>query len=977
MKSLTGTVDTGYQQKYATDPIYFIVVKWPTTSFTISGFNAGEIPYFGRPMSSPYQLGSNRIVSIGNLEESVNVDGTVGIGNIKFTLQDFDGHIQDYLKLYNITGVAVDFRMHYGTLSDAVTLFTGFISADVVWNEDSRTFEFTIDSLTTFEGVIGRNMQSGNGLWPAAYMDADKKNTPWQVFIGNSPMAGTNDGTQNIAPAILNFPDNVTSPAIAGPITEIKKEPRTNTTTSYTSVLGVTTPNNDITVKDTSTFPNTGTTSVGLAIKGEYTGPVDLKKTANYQRTHPTLVYDLYVYVPDGQNLNDTNLGKVFVNFVSHPAYWVENYGYWDGSSSLGNTNKFGYPIEVLSWTQHSDYPNYYILKLIIPVANIYGCPSSLLSGTNVYVRGLPYNGTLTNANCQLKQWSVANFAPYAVGSTAVRVNPNPDASTVAAWQEWGGSINGANILSMSTSSNEITLSTGINEQIYPFSEFYLRINVPESSDTNIWKFAKGYKLNATQFRLTLFQHTGWTVRSGAEVVLCLYPTDWGNSTAEESIIGYRGSYIMDRHVLDQNPFSGTTAAIVFGISGVNGQKNYGKALGDSWYVSRVRHVANGLGIILKIPPEIYANSYGYSFAGDLGWYEYSRTSESPVANFPKKFASMLKTFLSTYLPPSFVTFDSSWTSDNAYSNTQQTGCFIATDTDQRIWDIASRAAFEQCCALVASGSTLKLRYLIESSTPTLSTSTSFNGIITLGMIEDKSMKLLCEDTINKYTMFKGVSAQWAQASMRDWAKNEVYHEILDTDLRSGTISGNATSGGTVVPVTGFASGRSVVGRLVQIQGSPYQHTITSAVNPTQPTSITISPGDSALTSGATGRIVNLLPDTTYTQGYKEYPKVEFLTTCAMDMMIKCVKFWANRIGNSWKKLQFKVFYTALPVELFDIVQVELPENNLLGANVTSTKARVVKKTINPTDHSIELVVETPYKVGSTVIDTTYWTGPA
>lgn len=982
MKTLTGTTDTNYQVRYATDPVYFIVIKWPTTSFTITGFNPGEVPYFGREAVAPYLLGSKRIIDIGQVDHSLNVKRTLSVGSVNVTLHDYDGHFRAYLKTYNTQGVVVDFRMSYNTgsswnLSDATTLLTGYLSANMVWEEDNRVFKFTIDSLTTFDGVIGRNMNVGG---PIDYMDANKRNIDWAVFVGTTPIAGNTIEGQNIAPGITGYPGAV-SPEITSPLVCIKDENLTYVGDGVTYIAsGNLTPpgTNLLNVKSTSTFPGNNQDNVqyGLAVEVNNTDGVKFGVTTFAHKTHPTTALELYVQIPIGSKLNTSNLGKIYVNFRGYNERWVDNFGYNWGSNPSDNTNQDDRPIEVIDFVYNGDYPDYAILTLYISVDNMAGCPVQVNDGLNVYVVGLPFTGSPNDR--QTKTWIVRNWRNHPIGSTSIVLTALPSAELVAAWSAYGMTTQAGGVISyMSTTTNVITLSSPTTSELYFLQTFELYLSLASVPD-DFYIFVKASKWSATQFKLHSLSRGWWTANPGAKVYLSVWPSELPSPPAYEiTIDAFRGSYVCDRHVIDQNPFTGIAlGTIAYGVQSRETNKSYATSGWPSY--PKVRENANALIVILRMPPEVFTSYFiGLRYAGDMGWFEYNRQLETDLA--PRRLTRVLKTFLMTYLPSQYV-FDSSWTSGNAYSLTQQWGTFIAAQTSQRIWDVASQVAFEHCCGLVLSGNTIKIKYLIETtSNPTLSTSSSFNGIVTLAMIEAGTFQMVLDDNIDQYTVFKGVSAQWAQNSVKDWAKQEIYWDALSPDLRTGTVAANYSAGVSTISLTGFVSGTTVVGRQARISGNSQGnalHTINAATNPTAPTSVTFTPAlPYAIT---TGNIFRLLPDINDVQGYKEFESISFISTCALDIMYRCLKFWSHRLGNTWKKLKFTTFYTALPIEIFDIIEVMLPDDKILGASgTTSVKCRVIAANLSPSGHSLTITVETPYRVGTSVIDPLYWTGPA
>jgi len=92
------------------------------------------------------------------------------------------------------------------------------------------------------------------------------------------------------------------------------------------------------------------------------------------------------------------------------------------------------------------------------------------------------------------------------------------------------------------------------------------------------------------------------------------------------------------------------------------------------------------------------------------------------------------------------------------------------------------------------------------------------------------------------------------------------------------------------------------------------------------------------------------------------------------EYMTMMLKFWGYRKSNIWKHLKFKTYLNAFAIEPFDVITLNL-DSSILG--VASTMVLVLSTKFDPTDNTIEIEVECPIQVGTSVVDNVYWNGPA
>lgn len=109
-------------------------------------------------------------------------------------------------------------------------------------------------------------------------------------------------------------------------------------------------------------------------------------------------------------------------------------------------------------------------------------------------------------------------------------------------------------------------------------------------------------------------------------------------------------------------------------------------------------------------------------------------------------------------------------------------------------------------------------------------------------------------------------------------------------------------------------------------------------------------------------------------QSRKKAETFQFITMHDEDEMLETLKFWGYRKSFAWIKIQVNCMLSALPIEVYDIVTINMAR---LSEHFSQTnfKCLVVNKEYDYTSNSVKLTLETPFRLGNNAIDNKYWTG--
>jgi hypothetical protein len=116
--------------------------------------------------------------------------------------------------------------------------------------------------------------------------------------------------------------------------------------------------------------------------------------------------------------------------------------------------------------------------------------------------------------------------------------------------------------------------------------------------------------------------------------------------------------------------------------------------------------------------------------------------------------------------------------------------------------------------------------------------------------------------------------------------------------------------------------------------------------------------------------------------GLKELD-VEYYCFQDANSILQSMMFWLYRKGNTWKRLKFSLPLSFLPLQIFDnlhlgmdIVNLYVLGNGIDTLNQTSDygiDASVISITLNPDTYLLDIELELPIYVGSTVNSPAYW----
>lgn len=133
MRPVTAAAQSKLNQKRGLDPIIIVDVDW--------GSNSGGIRYADRAVSGI----QGRIVSIGRIDNSSDLESSTSSQEVSIVLDDTDGHIKRILQTQDVHQCNVRVYQWFDglDLSDKIHLFTGKLSTPIVWSESDRTFTFS------------------------------------------------------------------------------------------------------------------------------------------------------------------------------------------------------------------------------------------------------------------------------------------------------------------------------------------------------------------------------------------------------------------------------------------------------------------------------------------------------------------------------------------------------------------------------------------------------------------------------------------------------------------------------------------------------------------------------------------------------------------------------------------------------------------------------------------------------------------
>ena len=169
MRTFSGAVNERLLQKTGLEPVIFIGIRW------------GDLEVFYCTTDFP---GTRKtILSISGLETTQKLTGSGVTQSVSVTLSDTDCGLTSILNSIDVHKRPAKVYLGFPDIPIAasVTLLDGEINSEMVWDERSRSFSFSI--LSKIEGrLFGFAVE--DGLFPR--VDSRSRSTPWPFRFGET-----------------------------------------------------------------------------------------------------------------------------------------------------------------------------------------------------------------------------------------------------------------------------------------------------------------------------------------------------------------------------------------------------------------------------------------------------------------------------------------------------------------------------------------------------------------------------------------------------------------------------------------------------------------------------------------------------------------------------------------------------------------------------------------------------------------------
>lgn len=169
MRQISGAALAAINQSSGLEPVIIVQVFW----------NGNATNYCDRKFEQAGLIG--RLLEIGSIEDTVDINGGASSTSLSITLDDVDGSIKAIFDNIDIHKTYVQVLQWFSNipLSDAFVIYEGEIYSPITWSEGARTLKFDVVSKIT-DIEIGFSVEEGT--FP--FMATSLVGQAWPVVFG-------------------------------------------------------------------------------------------------------------------------------------------------------------------------------------------------------------------------------------------------------------------------------------------------------------------------------------------------------------------------------------------------------------------------------------------------------------------------------------------------------------------------------------------------------------------------------------------------------------------------------------------------------------------------------------------------------------------------------------------------------------------------------------------------------------------------